>query len=161
MFYDEYDSPIGTLRIIGKNSGELVRICLTDSLWESYRSHYEKPALHPSLFQPLKKQLDEYFQGDRNSFSVQMNLTGTDFQKEVWNEVHAIPYGETKSYAAIAERIYRPKAVRAVGNANRLNPIPILVPCHRVIGKNRSMTGYAGGVQMKQALLKLEGLIFE
>ncbi|WP_101841965.1 methylated-DNA--[protein]-cysteine S-methyltransferase [Halobacillus sp. Marseille-P3879] len=157
MYYADYDSPIGRLRIVAGESGELVRICLTDELWEKFQNKHKEIRTEVNVVQPIIKQLEEYFHGERVRFSFPFNPEGTDFQKKVWKQVHAIPYGDTKSYSAIAAKIGSPKAVRAVGNANRLNPIPIVVPCHRVIGKNQSMTGYAGGLRMKEALLKLEG----
>ncbi|WP_431802301.1 methylated-DNA--[protein]-cysteine S-methyltransferase [Halobacillus andaensis] len=157
MYYADYDSPIGRLRIVAGESGELVRICLTDELWEKFQNKHKEIRAEVSVVQPIIEQLEEYFRGERARFGLPFNPEGTDFQKKVWKEVHDIPYGDTKSYSGIAAKIGSPKAVRAVGNANRLNPIPIVVPCHRVIGKNQSMTGYAGGLRMKEALLKLEG----
>lgn len=102
------------------------------------------------------KELTEYFKGKRTHFDVPLNPTGTEFQKAVWNELTRIPYGETISYQELAIRINKPKAVRAVGAANGKNPLWMIVPCHRVIGKNGSMTGYAGGISLKKKLLLLE-----
>ncbi|WP_305881978.1 methylated-DNA--[protein]-cysteine S-methyltransferase [Halobacillus sp. A5] len=159
MYYDEYVSPVGRLRIVADEDGSLVGISLTDELWEKFLNRYGEVQPDAALIQPIKEQLEEYFRGERDAFSLPFTPEGTDFQKKVWQEVHAIPYGETKSYSDIAESLGSPKAVRAVGNANRLNPIPIVVPCHRVIGKNKLMTGYAGGLPMKEELLKLEGTL--
>ncbi|WP_127579033.1 methylated-DNA--[protein]-cysteine S-methyltransferase [Paenibacillus koleovorans] len=103
------------------------------------------------------QQLRQYLDGERNSFDLPLDPQGTDFQKEVWKALTGIPYGQTNSYSDIAASIGRPAAVRAVGAANGANPIPIVVPCHRVIGKNSALTGFAGGLKVKEDLLKLEG----
>ena len=102
------------------------------------------------------KQLKEYFAGKRKKFEIPINTKGTPFQKSVWEALCTIPLGETRSYKEIAEQIGNPKAVRAVGMANNRNPISIIVPCHRVIGTNGSLTGYAGGLGTKEYLLQLE-----
>lgn len=101
-------------------------------------------------------QLNEYFSGVRKSFDLKLNLTGTNFQKKVWEALGNIPYGETKSYKEIAIEVGSPKAFRAVGSANNKNPIPIIIPCHRVIGKNGKLVGFAGGLHLKEKLLELE-----
>src|SRR5699024_8750818 len=107
----------------------------------------------PDYINECKKQLLEYFNGERKVFDLKLNPKGTEFQKKIWNELIKIPYGETKSYSEIAKNIGNPKACRAVGNANNKNPIGICIPCHRVIGKNGSLTGYAGGIDKKEYLL--------
>jgi methylated-DNA-[protein]-cysteine S-methyltransferase len=101
-------------------------------------------------------QLDEYFQGKRTVFSLPFKLTGTPFQLAVWKELQNIPYGKTTSYKEIAQKINKPKAYRAVGMANNKNPLPIIIPCHRVIGSNGKLIGYAGGLKLKNYLLELE-----
>ena len=101
-------------------------------------------------------QLDEYFAGTRTAFGLVLAPRGTEFQLAVWNELQRIPYGATISYGELAQRIARPDAVRAVGAANGANPIPIVIPCHRVIGADGSLTGYGGGLPIKRALLELE-----
>jgi len=101
-------------------------------------------------------QLDEYFQGKRTVFSLPFKLTGTPFQLAVWKELQNIPYGKTTSYKEIAQKINKPKAYRAVGMANNKNPLPIIIPCHRVIGSNGKLIGYAGGLNLKNYLLELE-----
>lgn len=101
-------------------------------------------------------QLDEYFQGKRTIFSLPFKLTGTPFQLAVWKELQNIPYGKTTSYKEIAQKINKPKACRAVGMANNKNPLPIIIPCHRVIGSNGKLIGYAGGLKLKNYLLELE-----
>lgn len=102
------------------------------------------------------RQIDEYFSGKRKSFDLKLKLQGTEFQKKVWNELTKIPYGKTVTYKDIATRIGNEKAVRAVGNSNNKNKIPIIIPCHRVIGKNGKLVGYAGGLDKKQWLLNHE-----
>ena len=102
-------------------------------------------------------QLDEYFAGKRKEFGLKMRLAGTDFQQSVWRALMEIPYGETRSYMQIAERIGNPKGVRAVAQAIGANGLSIIVPCHRVIGANHSLTGFAGGLEAKRFLLNLEG----
>lgn len=106
---------------------------------------------------PVAIQLREYFAGQRQVFALELALQGTDFQLAVWNELLRIPYGVTISYAELAHRIGRPSAIRAAGTANGANPVPVIVPCHRVIGSNGTLTGYGGGIERKQWLLALEG----
>ncbi len=105
----------------------------------------------------IMAQLDEYFEGERQSFDMEFELHGTEFQKRVWWALYDIPFGETRSYKQIAEAIDNPKACRAVGMANNRNPISIVIPCHRVIGADGKMVGYGGGLDMKEFLLRLEG----
>lgn len=109
----------------------------------------------PTL-QKVAQELSEYFAGNRKEFDIPLNPKGTDFQKSVWNALRTIPYGKTMSYGQVAAQIGNPKASRAVGMANNKNPIPILIPCHRVIGANGKLVGYGGGIWMKQKLLELE-----
>ena len=121
----------------------------------------DAPAGFTSAETPLIKkaalQIEEYFAGKRKKFSLPLKMQGTEFQMAVWDALKSIPYGETRSYKEIAVQIGRPKAVRAVGMANHRNPISIIVPCHRVIGHNGSLTGYGGGLPAKKLLLELEG----
>ena len=109
-----------------------------------------------SVLEKARQQLDEYFLGIRRSFEVPLHPVGTDFQKKVWNALLDIPYGETRSYKEIAQNIGSPNSVRAVAGAIGANGISILIPCHRVIGSNRSLTGFAGGLEAKRILLELE-----
>jgi methylated-DNA-[protein]-cysteine S-methyltransferase len=104
------------------------------------------------------KQLDLYFQKKLKNFDVRLDLQGTNFQKAVWREISKIPYGKVKTYAEIAKLIGKPKAARAVGQALNKNPIPIIIPCHRVIGKDGNLTGFGGGIEIKKFLLSLEGV---
>lgn len=109
-----------------------------------------------SIFETAKLQLREYFDGERTAFDLKFETGGTPFQQEVWNQLLKIPFGETLTYGEIARQIGRPKAVRAVGAANGKNPISIMIPCHRVIGLDGALTGYAGGLERKSFLLSLE-----
>ena len=112
----------------------------------------------PYLF-GIFNQLKEYFAGTRKDFDVPLDIEGTDFQKRVWNELRKIPYGKTISYKTLSEKLGDVKAIRAVGKANGQNPIAIIIPCHRVIGANGSLVGYAGGLAIKEKLLHLEGAL--
>lgn len=109
-----------------------------------------------SLMREAKRQFRLYFAGELHAFDLPLEMVGTEFQKRVWNELRKIPYGETRSYAQLAERIGAPRAVRAVGAANGRNPIPIIVPCHRVIGSSGKLVGFGGGLAWKRMLLDLE-----
>ena len=109
-----------------------------------------------SILEETKRQLDEYFEGNRKAFTIPLLLVGSDFQLQVWNELLYIPYGATTSYKEIAQSIGKPKAVRAVAGAIGANGISILIPCHRVVGSDKSLTGYAGGLEAKKMLLQIE-----
>ena len=109
-----------------------------------------------SILEETKRQLDEYFAGNRKAFTIPLHFVGTDFQQQVWNELLNIPYGATTRYKEIAQNISKPKAVRAVAGAIGANGISILIPCHRVIGSDKSLTGYAGGLKAKKMLLQIE-----
>jgi methylated-DNA-[protein]-cysteine S-methyltransferase len=111
---------------------------------------------HPATFANIRDQLDQYFAGERHEFDVGLDLEGNSFERSVWDALLAIPYGETASYGEIARRIGAPSAPRAVGMANGRNPVAVIVPCHRVIGANGSLTGYGGGLERKRFLLELE-----
>lgn len=157
-----YDSPYGRLVLASFAD----RLCLCD--WsdnpfaERNRRRIEKylkatsKTETTSVLEETKRRLDEYFAGKRKAFDIQLRLTGTDFQNEVWNALLDIPYGATKSYKDIARYIGKPKAVRAVAGAIGANGISILIPCHRVIGSDHSLTGYAGGLEAKKMLLGVE-----
>jgi O-6-methylguanine DNA methyltransferase len=147
------DSPVGPLRLTASD-GALTGVYMSDQR--------HAPTLPDDLghddswFAAIATQLDAYFHGDLTAFDVPMNLHGTDFQCSVWKQLSAIPYGETISYGELARRVGNPKASRAVGLANGRNPISIIVPCHRVIGANGSLTGYGGGLERKTWLLQHE-----
>ncbi|MDR1115952.1 MAG: methylated-DNA--[protein]-cysteine S-methyltransferase [Tannerella sp.] len=147
-----YNSPVGCIRIVEDGTGVTNIDYLTNKLANPEEAE-EKETL---LLKNTVKQLAEYFEGKRISFDVKLNLHGTSFQKRVWNALCAIPYGETRSYKQIAEYAGCPKGARAVGMANNRNPVSIIVPCHRVIGADGSLTGYAGGLNAKQTLIHIE-----
>jgi O-6-methylguanine DNA methyltransferase len=119
----------------------------------------QSPHEDPEALAPALTQLREYFSRVRHEFDLPLDVRGTAFQKAVWAEVTRIPYGTTRAYGQIAQRIGRPRAARAVGTAVGANPLPILIPCHRVIGAGGSLTGYGGGLEVKAALLRLEGAL--
>lgn len=150
MNYDMFETEFGTL-FIKDDGSAITNITLNESILTKDDIHNES-----TLIKQAKLQLDEYFQGKRKTFDLPLNPSGTTFQKKVWNALCNIPYGETRSYQEIAVAIDCPKGCRAVGLANNKNPIVILIPCHRVIGKNGSLVGYALGLKMKQHLLDLE-----
>jgi methylated-DNA-[protein]-cysteine S-methyltransferase len=153
MYYCYLDTPIGELLLAGE-AGALAMIGFPKGSMrrepEPEWIFNEKPLTN------ARAQLREYFAGDRKEFDLPLKLSGTEFQVSVLEALQDIPYGETTSYGEIARRIGRPKAVRAVGAANGRNPIPIVVPCHRVIGATGDLTGFGGGLDTKEALLRLE-----
>lgn len=156
-YYKEIASPVGRLKIVASDNG------LAAILWEDDNPNrvrvriYTESNTHPVLI-ATERELMEYFEGKRTSFSITLDPIGTEFQKEVWKALSTIPYGETRSYRDIANQIGNVKAVRAVGAANGRNPISIVVPCHRVIGTSGELTGFAGGLEAKARLLSLEGV---
>lgn len=143
------DSPLGELRLVS-NGDAITAIDFT--------GHHGNQGIHQAdaALDCCQQQLVEYFAGQRQVFDVPLAASGTAFQHQVWRQLSGIPYGELRSYRDIAVACNKPKAMRAVGAANGRNPIPIIVPCHRVIGSNGTLTGYAGGLPAKQLLLKLE-----
>lgn len=143
------ESPVGELTL-GEEDGALTHLLFGHVVFEG--AGEEKTP----LLAEAQKQLEEYFSGERHAFSLPLCPKGTEFQKRVWESLRAIPYGETRTYQQIAEAAGSPRACRAAGMANHCNPISILVPCHRVIGKDGSLTGYGGGLKAKQYLLDLE-----
>lgn len=153
MFYTTFESPVGLLLLAG-DSNALRRV----SFENSKRSVPPQPdwKQNRAAFAGVIRQLHAYFRGELKEFDLPLAMEGTEFQLRVWNALRAIPYGETISYAQLAQRIDNPKAVRAVGLANGSNPIPIIVPCHRVIGSDGSLTGFGGGLSTKKKLLALE-----
>jgi methylated-DNA-[protein]-cysteine S-methyltransferase len=155
LVYKIIDSPVGKLKLIASNKG------LSAILWENDNprrvrlGELVEDGLHPVL-RETERQLNEYFEGKRTSFSLALDMRGTRFQKDVWEALLAIPFGETRSYGQLAKQLGNPKATRAVGAANGRNPISIVVPCHRVIGSSGRLTGFAGGLNTKAHLLELE-----
>ena len=153
MYYCYLDTPIGELLLAGDDDA----LCLVGFPEGSMRRDPEADWIYNEKpFVAARQQLTEYFAGERRAFDLPLKLSGTEFQMSVLHALQQIPYGETTSYAEIAERVGRPKAVRAVGAANGRNPIPIIVPCHRVVGSHGDLTGFGGGLDTKEALLRLE-----
>jgi methylated-DNA-[protein]-cysteine S-methyltransferase len=151
--YTWFVSPIGPLLLAGSDLGlKLVSFAEGRRARAVDRSWREDAA----IFAETTEQLRSYFAGERIAFDLPLILEGTEFQKKVWTALQTIPYGETISYKGLAERIGNPNAVRAVGAANGANPIPIIIPCHRVIGNDGSLTGFGGGLPLKKKLLQLE-----
>lgn len=155
--YDLYESElIGPIGIFVSDRGLEKIILFEEKLWDYLKQHPEIKR-ERKLCSEVKKQLHEYFTGQRKSFDVKMYIDGTPFRKKVWEGLMTIPYGETLSYGELAAWTGNPKASRAVGGANRANQIPIIIPCHRVIGKNGEMVGFAGDkMDTKIKLLELE-----
>ena len=154
-YYTKFASKFGEITLIGDEDGinrlhwkseEVKRPLEISSDWER----------NDEFFTEARKQLQEYFAGKRKNFDLKLNPQGTDFQKRVWNALSEIPYGELRSYQDIAIAIGNKKACRAIGMANSKNPIPIIVPCHRVIGKNGKLVGFAIGLKTKQGLINIE-----
>jgi len=157
IYFSRMDSPAGPLLLAATEQG--LR-CL-----QFFRGKLPPPGKdevwiesHERLL-PYRQQLEAYFRGDLRQFTCKLDLIGTDFQKECWRALLRIPYGKTRSYSDIAREIGRPHAFRAVGQANHDNPIAIVVPCHRVVGANGTLTGYGGGLNTKEKLLRLEGAL--
>ena len=157
-----YESPCGVL-LLGSFGDKL---CLCDWQVEKHRGHVDRRLKRvlraefeegtSEVIEKAASELDEFFAGKRKTFDVPLLFAGTDFQKNVWNELLKIPFGKTISYGEMAQHIGMPKAVRAVANANGANSLSIFAPCHRVIGSDRSLTGYGGGLPAKKFLLELE-----
>lgn len=151
-------TPVGKLLLVGLQQGPNLALC---GLYFEDARHADHALRAGSVddrraFADVLEQLDAYFAGERRTFDLKLAARGTEFQQRVWRALADIPYGETTTYAAIARAIGEPKAVRAVGAANGKNPISIVVPCHRVIGQDGTLTGYAGGLPSKRRLLELE-----
>ena len=153
MYYDVIDSPIGPLRLVADDGG-LRRICFRT---ERHARADDHDGVHaPEKLCEVRRQLDQYFAGKRRQFELALNPVGTDFQRRAWRVLCDIPFGETRSYLEQARALGQPNAMRAVGAANGRNPLPIVIPCHRVIGSNGSLVGFGGGLEIKSALLALE-----
>jgi methylated-DNA-[protein]-cysteine S-methyltransferase len=158
-----FRSPLGELFIAVNDEGALLRLL--------FAGNRDRDALTAGLVPPIERsaarcahvvrQMDEYFHSERRDFDLKIELQGTEFQKRVWKELQRIPYGETISYRQLAARLGRPTATRAVGRANATNPISVVVPCHRVIGADGSLTGFGGGIDVKRSLLQHEGALRE
>lgn len=150
LYASRIDSPIGPLTAVVDGDGALTHLLFAHqapppgAVWDDARCA------------AVRAQLEEYFRGERADFDLALAPAGTDFQRRVWDELARIPFGRTVHYGELAVRVGRPGAARAVGRANATNPIPIVLPCHRVVGANGSLTGYAGGIDAKRRLLELE-----
>ena len=153
-----HDSALGSI-ILAASDEQLVGIWFAGQRHQPDTSHWARDDQHP-LLRRVKTELDEYFAGQRHSFALPLDMAcGTAFQQSVWRALLAIPYGSSSSYGALSSAIGRPSAVRALGGAVGRNPFSIVVPCHRVIGASGALTGYAGGLERKAALLKVEGVL--
>ena len=153
MYYTNFQSPVGPLLLAADDRG----LCFVSFSGSRRAVHAERTWKRDQApFKETIRQLQAYFRGELKEFNLPLALEGTPFQRRVWKNLLAIPYGKTISYGQLADRIGRPKAVRAVGLANGQNPIPIIIPCHRVIGSNGKLTGYGGGLPIKEKLLALE-----
>lgn len=161
IFYTTLNSSLGLIGIAGSENG-LLRIVLQSAGESQFKNYIQKSfssecLTNPPFFAPVVKQMNLYFAGKLRKFTCKLDLTqGTPFQQEVWRRLTAIPYGKTQSYRTMAKDIGRPRAFRAVGNANGKNPLPLIVPCHRVIRENGALGGYTGGLHLKRFLLNLE-----
>lgn len=147
-----FGSPLGSIEVSGSDQG-ITTVHFAD------KEEEETTEIKSAVLLECKQQLLEYFNGKRNWFSVKLNPIGTDFQKDVWNCLVQIPFGKTSTYSKIAETLGDINSVRAVGSSNAKNPIALIIPCHRVIGKSGDLVGYAGGLHRKEWLLKHEGVI--
>jgi methylated-DNA-[protein]-cysteine S-methyltransferase len=155
MWFDQFKTPIGSLSVACNDTG-LRYVMFENNKYDApLREDWKRDT---SVTREAREQLLQYFSGDRTEFDLLLNPVGTEFQIQTWHMLVKIPFGETWSYAQLAEKIGSPKAVRAVGAANGRNPIPIILPCHRVIGSNGTLTGFGGGLPTKQWLLEHEGM---
>ena len=148
-------SPVGRLKLVATDSALVAVIWDNENPKRVRQAELVEQLDHPILLD-AQQQLNEYFQGQRQTFELPLDFEGTEFQKKVWQALLNIPFGETRSYRQIAEQVGSPKAVRAVGAANGQNPISIIAPCHRVIGSGGKLVGFAGGLDNKEILLQLE-----
>jgi methylated-DNA-[protein]-cysteine S-methyltransferase len=154
--YDIVDSPIGGLLVAATDRG-LARIYFDPDGQEDELARIFGVRVLRSPLDDVRRELDEYFEGTRTSFDLPLDLRVAPFHAEVLHELALVPYGRTETYGALAAKVGRPRAARAVGTVMHRNPIPIVLPCHRIIGANGSLTGYAGGLDVKRRLLQLEG----
>ncbi len=155
LAYKIIKSPIGKLKLVASEKALVAILWENDNPRRVRLSELVVDEEHPVLVE-TERQLGEYFAGKRKEFSVHLDMRGTRFQKDVWDALLAIPFGETRSYGQLAKQLGNPRATRAVGAANGKNPVSIIVPCHRVIGSSGKLTGFAGGLDAKAHLLNLE-----
>jgi methylated-DNA-[protein]-cysteine S-methyltransferase len=155
LAYKFIDSPVGKLKLVASDAGLVAILWENDNPRRIRLNDLIENQQH-SVLVDTERQLKEYFAGKRKAFAVALDMRGTRFQKDVWEALLAIPYGETRSYGQLAKQLGNPRATRAVGAANGRNPLSIIVPCHRVIGSTGKLTGFAGGLDTKARLLDLE-----
>ncbi len=151
LYSTTFESPLGILQLVG-NSTYLTHLLFA----------HQQLAMMPNpnaLLLEAQKQLEQYFNAERKQFDIPLIASGTPFQQEVWHHLQTIPFGKSISYQQMSEQMKQPLAIRAIASANGKNPIPIIIPCHRVIGSNGKLTGYSGGLANKQFLLQLEGIL--
>jgi O-6-methylguanine DNA methyltransferase len=165
LWYSRMGSPVGALAVVVSEQG----LCAVEFGGENFPGALKGPAYQGrriilvedcEVTRPFVRELQAYFDGALREFSVPLDLRGTDFQKQCWRALLRIPYGATQTYADVAKHVGRPTAFRAVGMANHSNPVPIVVPCHRVLASSGSLCGYGGGLHIKEHLLRFEGAIF-
>ena len=157
MLYTRFDSPLCAIILAGDRSG-LAHLHLDTGKGSRAFSIDPDWKRDDAFFSPFREQIAEYFQGRRQAFDLVLNPQGTAFQKRVWTALREIPFGETRSYGELAKTLGMPHGARAVGRANGTNPIPLIIPCHRVISSHGQLTGFAHGLEAKQFLLDLEGV---
>jgi methylated-DNA-[protein]-cysteine S-methyltransferase len=155
LFYKMMESPVGKLKLVASDKGLAAILWENDSPRRVRLGEVVEEERHPVLIE-TERQLGEYFAGKRRDFSIALDVRGTRFQKDVWEALLAIPFGETRSYGELAKQLGNPRATRAVGAANGRNPVSVIVPCHRVVGSSGKLTGFAGGLDAKAHLLGLE-----
>jgi methylated-DNA-[protein]-cysteine S-methyltransferase len=157
QFYDTFPTPAGDFSLALNATGAVIAAAFGDFAALRERFDADEVARDPARAAPVRAEIDAYFAGTRRHFTAQLAPSGTAFQRDVWAELARIPFGETRSYGQLAGALGKPEAARAVGRANATNPICLLVPCHRVIGADGSLTGFAFGEEIKRALLAHEG----
>lgn len=164
MYFSDMETPIGHLTLASTKKGLCwINFNYSDTVLRALerwsRQHFLTDQMQRDdlALRDVKEQLEQYFKAERKDFSLEIDIKGTSFQKLVWNSLLQIPFGEIRTYKEVAQAIGAPKAVRAVGGANNKNKIPIIIPCHRVIGTNGALVGYGGGLNIKEQLLQLEG----
>lgn len=155
LVFKTVESAVGKLKLVASDEGLVAVLWENDNPRRVRLSESLENESHPILVE-TERQLGEYFAGKRSTFSMPLDMRGTRFQKDVWKALRTIPFGETRSYGQLAKQLGNPRATRAVGAANGRNPLSIIVPCHRVIGSDGQLTGFAGGLNTKRHLLKLE-----
>lgn len=159
LSYELLESPIGVIRVVLDGQG-VRKVARGEEDWAAFTAEHGEIPRDPERCAEAVRQLEEYFRGERREFDLPLSVVGTEFRKQVWAALQEIPYGEVCSYQDIAVRVGKPKGTQAVGQANRANPLPVIIPCHRVIGKKGDLVGYSGPrTDLKTWLLELEGAL--